>query len=129
MRPDSTALAGALVGAGTVLDAQQPVLAVEAGARFPACPALSAEMIRAARRHGRRSWPGHPRSEPSGRSPAMRERRPCCPAVPEDREQRPGPYGLTICFMRHVLSQHRSYHRCRKAIYGPSYVYKLAEFR
>ncbi|MEV4249651.1 hypothetical protein AB0J63_40335 [Streptosporangium canum] len=52
MRPDSTALAGTLVGAGTVLDAQQPVLAIEAGARFLACPALSAEVIRAARRHG-----------------------------------------------------------------------------
>lgn len=35
-----------------MLDAQRPVLAIEAGARFLACPVLSAEMIRAARRHG-----------------------------------------------------------------------------
>ncbi|MFF4624663.1 hypothetical protein [Nonomuraea jabiensis] len=42
---------GALVGSGTVLDASQAVLAIQAGARF-LCPSLSREVIRTARRHG-----------------------------------------------------------------------------
>ncbi|WP_336206968.1 bifunctional 4-hydroxy-2-oxoglutarate aldolase/2-dehydro-3-deoxy-phosphogluconate aldolase [Nonomuraea sp. LPB2021202275-12-8] len=41
-----------LVGAGTVLDPQQAVLAIEAGARFLVCPALNPEVIRTAHRHG-----------------------------------------------------------------------------
>ncbi|AQZ63605.1 4-hydroxy-2-oxoglutarate aldolase @ 2-dehydro-3-deoxyphosphogluconate aldolase [[Actinomadura] parvosata subsp. kistnae] len=43
---------GTLVGAGTVLDAAQAVLAIQAGARFLVCPSLSREVIRAAHRHG-----------------------------------------------------------------------------
>ncbi|NJP93819.1 bifunctional 4-hydroxy-2-oxoglutarate aldolase/2-dehydro-3-deoxy-phosphogluconate aldolase [Nonomuraea sp. FMUSA5-5] len=43
---------GTLVGAGTVLDAAQAVLALQAGARFLVCPSLSREVIRAAHRHG-----------------------------------------------------------------------------
>ncbi|GAA2878083.1 bifunctional 4-hydroxy-2-oxoglutarate aldolase/2-dehydro-3-deoxy-phosphogluconate aldolase [Streptosporangium fragile] len=42
----------ALVGAGTVLDAQQAGAAIEAGARFLVCPSISAEVIRSANRHG-----------------------------------------------------------------------------
>jgi 2-dehydro-3-deoxyphosphogluconate aldolase / (4S)-4-hydroxy-2-oxoglutarate aldolase len=41
-----------LVGAGTVLDAQQAALAIAAGARFLVCPALSPAVIRTAHRHG-----------------------------------------------------------------------------
>lgn len=43
---------GGLVGAGTVLDAQQAVLAIGAGARFLVCPSLDREVVRAAHRHG-----------------------------------------------------------------------------
>ncbi|UBU18397.1 bifunctional 4-hydroxy-2-oxoglutarate aldolase/2-dehydro-3-deoxy-phosphogluconate aldolase [Nonomuraea gerenzanensis] len=42
----------ALVGAGTVLDAAQAMLAIQAGARFLVCPSLSREVIRTAHRHG-----------------------------------------------------------------------------
>ncbi|MFE3448835.1 bifunctional 4-hydroxy-2-oxoglutarate aldolase/2-dehydro-3-deoxy-phosphogluconate aldolase [Nonomuraea sp. NPDC059194] len=42
----------AFVGAGTVLDASQAVMAIEAGARFLVCPALSTEVVRAGHRHG-----------------------------------------------------------------------------
>ncbi|MBB2915140.1 2-dehydro-3-deoxyphosphogluconate aldolase/(4S)-4-hydroxy-2-oxoglutarate aldolase [Streptosporangium becharense] len=42
----------ALVGAGTVLDAQQAGAAIEAGARFLVCPTLSTDVIRSAHRHG-----------------------------------------------------------------------------
>ncbi|WP_101782823.1 bifunctional 4-hydroxy-2-oxoglutarate aldolase/2-dehydro-3-deoxy-phosphogluconate aldolase [Nonomuraea indica] len=43
---------GGLVGAGTVLDAHQAVLAIGAGARFLVCPSLDREVVRAAHRHG-----------------------------------------------------------------------------
>lgn len=43
---------GPLVGAGTVLDGHQAVLAIGAGARFLVCPTLNPEVIRAAHRHG-----------------------------------------------------------------------------
>ncbi|MET9341160.1 bifunctional 4-hydroxy-2-oxoglutarate aldolase/2-dehydro-3-deoxy-phosphogluconate aldolase [Nonomuraea sp. NPDC003804] len=43
---------GALVGAGTVLDAVQAGMAIEAGARFLVCPTLDADVIRAGHRHG-----------------------------------------------------------------------------
>ncbi|MEV2269690.1 bifunctional 4-hydroxy-2-oxoglutarate aldolase/2-dehydro-3-deoxy-phosphogluconate aldolase [Nonomuraea africana] len=42
----------ALVGAGTVIDPHQAVLAIEAGARFLVCPTLSTEVIRTGNRHG-----------------------------------------------------------------------------
>lgn len=48
----SAAGTGSLVGAGTVLDAQQAGAAIQAGARFLVCPALSVEVIRTASRHG-----------------------------------------------------------------------------
>ncbi|GII32081.1 bifunctional 4-hydroxy-2-oxoglutarate aldolase/2-dehydro-3-deoxy-phosphogluconate aldolase [Planotetraspora mira] len=41
-----------MIGAGTVLDGHQAVLAIEAGARFLVCPALSTKVIRAGHRHG-----------------------------------------------------------------------------
>ncbi|MFD1935039.1 MULTISPECIES: bifunctional 4-hydroxy-2-oxoglutarate aldolase/2-dehydro-3-deoxy-phosphogluconate aldolase [Nonomuraea] len=47
-----TLATGAFVGAGTVLDAAQAVMAIEAGARFLVCPALSDGVIRAGHRHG-----------------------------------------------------------------------------
>ncbi|WP_043639417.1 bifunctional 4-hydroxy-2-oxoglutarate aldolase/2-dehydro-3-deoxy-phosphogluconate aldolase [Nonomuraea candida] len=49
---------GALVGAGTVLDAAAARAAVEAGARFLVSPSLSAEVIRAGHRHGVPVFPG-----------------------------------------------------------------------
>lgn len=81
-----------------MLDAQQAVLAIEAGARFPACPALSAEVLRAAHRHG---GAGHGRGRDTDRD---RIRFGAAPgvAIPEDREQRPGAYDLTISFMPHA---------------------------
>lgn len=42
----------ALIGAGTVLDPQQAVAAIQAGARFLVTPTLSEPVIRAAHRHG-----------------------------------------------------------------------------
>ncbi|MEU7899139.1 bifunctional 4-hydroxy-2-oxoglutarate aldolase/2-dehydro-3-deoxy-phosphogluconate aldolase [Nonomuraea sp. NPDC049152] len=47
-----TLATGAFVGAGTVLDAAQAVMAIEAGARFLVCPTLSAGVIGAGHRHG-----------------------------------------------------------------------------
>ncbi|MEU4328377.1 bifunctional 4-hydroxy-2-oxoglutarate aldolase/2-dehydro-3-deoxy-phosphogluconate aldolase [Nonomuraea dietziae] len=52
IRTLSSQESGALIGAGTVLDAHQAVLAIEAGARFLVCPILSTEVIRAGSRHG-----------------------------------------------------------------------------
>lgn len=42
----------ALIGAGTVLDPQQAVAAIQAGARFLVTPALNVEVVRTANRHG-----------------------------------------------------------------------------
>jgi 2-dehydro-3-deoxyphosphogluconate aldolase/(4S)-4-hydroxy-2-oxoglutarate aldolase len=49
---------GALVGAGTVLDATDARLAIAAGARFLVSPALSAEVVTTAHRHGAVAIPG-----------------------------------------------------------------------
>lgn len=55
----STALKGrALVGAGTVLDAEAAVAAVQAGAAFLFSPCLNPDVIRAANRYGRVAIPG-----------------------------------------------------------------------
>uniref|UniRef100_UPI002231C717 bifunctional 4-hydroxy-2-oxoglutarate aldolase/2-dehydro-3-deoxy-phosphogluconate aldolase n=1 Tax=Caldinitratiruptor microaerophilus TaxID=671077 RepID=UPI002231C717 len=49
---------GALVGAGTVLDAETAVAAVRAGARFLVSPGLFPEVVRAGHRHGVPVLPG-----------------------------------------------------------------------
>lgn len=55
----SEALRGrALVGAGTVLDAEAAVAAIQAGAAFLFSPSLNREVIRAANRYGRVAIPG-----------------------------------------------------------------------
>lgn len=48
----------ALVGAGTVLDAEAAVSAIQAGAAFIFSPCLEPEVIRAANRYGRVAIPG-----------------------------------------------------------------------
>lgn len=47
-----------VVGAGTVLDAEQAVLAIQAGAEFIFAPILHEPTIRAAKRHGKIMIPG-----------------------------------------------------------------------
>lgn len=54
-RPDGP---GAVIGAGTVLDAAAARAAVEAGARFLVCPHLEPEVIRTGHRYGVPVFPG-----------------------------------------------------------------------
>ncbi|WP_077214955.1 bifunctional 4-hydroxy-2-oxoglutarate aldolase/2-dehydro-3-deoxy-phosphogluconate aldolase [Bacillus dakarensis] len=48
----------AIIGAGTVLDAESTVAAISAGAEFIVAPTLKEETIRAAKRHGKIVIPG-----------------------------------------------------------------------
>lgn len=50
--------ADAIIGAGTVLDAQSARMAVEAGARYLVSPSLDAEVIRTGHRYGLPVFPG-----------------------------------------------------------------------
>jgi len=47
-----------LIGAGTVLNAKQAEICIDAGARFLVSPGLSSEVLRTARKHGVLAIPG-----------------------------------------------------------------------